>query len=78
MNRDAGKSLCGNVLSGAILGPDPIKRLVAKGSSAADEYLAKSEAVGSLASVILDEYRSAKLCLTVQPFPVYTAKLHCW
>jgi hypothetical protein len=54
MNRNAGKSLCGNVLSGAISGPAPIKRLVAKGSSAADEYLAKSVTVRSQPSVILD------------------------
>jgi hypothetical protein len=65
MNCDAGKSLWVNVLSGAILGPAPVKRLVAKESSAEDRYLAKSVAVGSLACVILSEYMSAKQCLRV-------------
>jgi hypothetical protein len=73
MNYSAGKSLCGIILSGAILGPAPIKRLVAKESSADDRYLAKSVAVRSLACVILSEYLSARQCLRVQLFPLYDA-----
>jgi hypothetical protein len=44
---DAGGSLCGNVLSGVI-----------QESSADERYLAKSVAVRSLVSVILDEYET--------------------
>jgi hypothetical protein len=65
MNCDAGKSLCGIILSGAILGQAPVKRLVAKESSADDRYSAKSIAVRSLACVILSDYMSAKQCLRV-------------
>jgi hypothetical protein len=65
MSCDAGKSLYGIVLSGAILGPAPIKRLVAKKSSADDRYLAKSVAVTSLVCVILSEYMSVRQCLRV-------------
>lgn len=60
-------SLCGKVLSGAILGPALNKRLVAKKSSADGSCLAKLVAFKRLASVILDEYRSAKPCLSVSP-----------
>jgi hypothetical protein len=59
MDCETASSLCGNVLSGAILGPAPNKRLVAKKSSADGSRLAKSVAIRHLASVILDEYRSA-------------------
>jgi hypothetical protein len=57
MDCETASSLYGNVLSGAILGPAPNKRLVAKKSSANGSRLAKSVASRHLASVILDEYR---------------------
>jgi hypothetical protein len=73
VNCDAGKGLWGNVLSDAILDPAPIKRLVAKESSADYRYLARSVAVRSLACVILSEYLSARQYLRVQLFPLYDA-----
>lgn len=75
MNYSAGKSLCGDILSGASLGPAPIKRLVAKESSADDRYLAISVAVRSLACVILSEHLSARQCLRVQLIPLCDARI---
>jgi hypothetical protein len=63
--RNAGKSPRCSV-SGAILRPAPVKRLVNKEGSADDR---------SLASVILNEYKFAKQCLKIECTPPL---LHCW
>jgi hypothetical protein len=74
VNRDAGNSPCCSV-GGAMLRPAPVKRLVNKEGSAESRCLAKEVAVRSLASVILNEYRSAKQCLKIECTPPL---LHYW